>query len=177
MRGQKIIFVYETRFAPNFVSTYSWAKKGVPNFKKYKKSGKSYSIIAAMTDSEVMMIAHSLSQTLDNYLVRKESEGWRTQVLDPTSGNNVYRVGLVVRAQLLWALTHVGFDADDEVSLVLQGQSGAIVSPGANVTFLVEGRSPAVFIDGAITEAASRGPGSVTVRVPLGTHRIDIDGS
>ena len=71
----------------------------------------------------------------------------------------------------------VGFDAADEVSLVLQGQSGAIVSPGANVTFLVEGRSPAVFIDGAVTEAASRGPGSVTVRVPAGTHRSDIDGS
>ncbi len=71
----------------------------------------------------------------------------------------------------------VGFDADDEISLVLQGPSGTIVSPGANVTFLVEGQSSAVLIDGAVTEAASRGPGSVTVRVPAGTHRIDIDGS
>ena len=71
----------------------------------------------------------------------------------------------------------VGFDADDEVSLVLQGPSGTIVSPGANVTFLVEGRTPAVRIDGLAADATSRGPGRVTLRVPSGTHRIDIVGS
>jgi hypothetical protein len=71
----------------------------------------------------------------------------------------------------------VGFDADDEVSLVMQGPSGTIVSPGANVTFHLEGQAPAVRIDGAVTESTSRGPGRVTVRVPAGTHRIDIDGS
>jgi hypothetical protein len=59
----------------------------------------------------------------------------------------------------------------------MQGQGGIILSSGTNVTFLVEGRTPAVRIDGLAADATSRGPGRVTLRVPSGTHRIDIVGS
>jgi len=69
----------------------------------------------------------------------------------------------------------VGFDADHDVSLVMQGNAGTIVCEGANVTFLVGDRSPAVRIDGEPVEVVSRAPGRVVVQIPAGTHRIEID--
>jgi hypothetical protein len=80
---------------------------------------------------------------------------------------------LVRRGRRLLGAGAIGFEADDEISVVIQEGGGRIASPGTDVTFFANGDELQVVLDGVPVDVVSREAGRVTIHVPVGSHSIE----
>ena len=67
----------------------------------------------------------------------------------------------------------VGFESDANVTLLVEGSAGQIVSPGTRVKLYSPGVA-SVTADGKKLTVAGRGTGWIAVRVPAGTHALKL---
>ena len=79
---------------------------------------------------------------------------------------------LVRRSQQLVAPGAIGFDSDEPISLVMEGRTGQILSPGTDVNFHSDLVTGEIHLDGKRL-SATPAAGGWRVHIPAGSHRID----
>ena len=78
------------------------------------------------------------------------------------------------RARRFAAAGALGIEAEAEISTIIRGAGGRILSPGTAVTFTVADDEAVVHLDGVPAQVISRAAGRVTVDVPPGTHELSV---
>jgi len=107
-----------------------------------------------------------MEATCEGVSLQGHAAAWRQ-----TAGAGVFY--FVRREKQFRNASGVGFNSEESVSVYMRGSDGKVVSRGTAVTFHRPGVCQ-VYVDGAAAEPEAGGSGWVRVRIPPGTHDVNL---